>query len=300
MCSANAFASDAALRDCKNHTMDDLPYEIETAKLSPIQLAINVSDYTLKLFRDVDKLCGHRVIFRKSESVISSGIIAENSTSGTSSDKIPYQIEDFTVGATFDGLIPVIVYSGALGKIPDAVICHEVWHLLLAAQSGIFTSGYASPLYDHLIHKIQNEALLFNVFSHANTILHHTYIFYKMHQTGFRLKDSFERFTGSRNNYPPYDNNCSYYHIAIDVWHLMAGKTDGLPDISKALSQIETDYPESFELGRKMYSISKELRVPSDEPRIFKKILAELFQYRNKINFQKVSRGNTYNIGIYH
>lgn len=295
-----AFGDETTQLSRKVSKLYNLPYKIVSTQTSVDESPLLISDYTTGLFRRVRELCGHKIVFRKVGKVIDFDLVDEKSTQGKPAKKISCQIEVDSIGAGFKGPVPTIYYNIPLHSISDTVISHEVWHLLLSCQSGIYTSGYASPLYDHLIKKIPEEAPLFEVFTHVNTILHHTFIFKKMSQVGYQLKDSFTRFTNSVDSYPPYPRNVSRYHIAIDVWHLKSGSVDHSLRIAEVLSNIGKRFPEAFDLGARLYEISKDFTDPKYETRVFKRILAELFDYEQKINFMKGDRGNTKNFGIYH
>lgn len=270
---SNVYSANKLIKDI---SMDTLPYIFDQIDSSP-KKPINISKGTISVFQALEIICGQKAVFRKTGSVLNVGT---------------YEIVDFTVGAYFDGRVPVIAYSVSLNSLSDSVICHEAWHLVLQAHIGIYDSTCAGPLKDHLILKIPNEDLLESFFHDTNTILHHTYIFEQMHFAGFTLKDSFKRFIGAVD-YPSYPSEIEHYQISVDAWHLMAGKKDGSPVIAKMLLKIERDYPEAFELGRKLYIISKDFKSGSfsetpkeQEPVVFKKILSVLFDYQKEIKTQ--------------
>lgn len=224
-----------------------------------------------------------------------------NPTDKTKQKELPSEIEVDIAGAMFKGEQPTIILTvNSPEIIPDSIICHELWHLLLFIQSGIYNSGYASPLFDAMISKIPNERKLIEVFTHAHTILHHTYIFQKMLESGYNLQDSFARFFEDRKFYLQYSDETKYFHMAIDAWHLRVAQNDTSFNTSIYLETIKYKSLGSFSLGLRLQEISKEYTDPADEPEVFKKILSEIFEYRKPINFVKGNKDGTYNLGIYH
>lgn len=260
-----------------------------------------MSNYSDFLKGEIRKYCGKDVIFTVEKKSISSNIIVENTVVESNQHYINCEIELEIAGAMFNGEVPtVVITEGRPEDIPDSIICHELWHLLLSIQSEIYTSGYASPLFDCMINKIKAEDKLMEVFNHANSILHHSYIFDKMLSVGYSLQDSFGRFVQNKKFFQCYETQTKYFHAAIDAWHLLEAQNDSSFDSARFLKIIERNYGDSYHLGLYLYEIAKRFVAPSDEPDVFKRILSELFEYRNQIGFVKGNKDGIYNLGIYH
>ena len=263
-------------------------------------MLFELGDYTTRLMQAVEDLCGHKIVFKQEKNGIKFTPRASDPLRDNMERHIQYELEVEYAGSTFEERIPMIIFTDDPRTISEDVICHEVWHLLLSAQSGIYHSGYGRPLYDHMIQKIPDRIALMEVFDYANAVLHHSYFFEKMTKAGYHLRESFERFGKIKDTYPPYDDIVRYFQVAIDTWHLKAGEVDNSIDNSEMLSIIRAQFPDSFDLGMRLYSISKEFTEPIREPEVFKKILAELFEYRNMINSPIGNRGKAHNLCIYH
>lgn len=260
-----------------------------------------MSAYAGFLRNEIRQRCGIEVVFTVETNSIASNIIVVNPTTETMQHAIPCEIELEIAGAVFKGEVPTVVLAGGRPEdVSDSVICHELWHLLLSIQSGIYSSGFASPLFDTMISRIPAEDKLMEVFNHANTILHHSYIFDKMLSAGYSLQDSFCRFFQDSQFYRRYESQTKYFHAAIDAWHLLEAQNDISFDTAAFLESIERNCQDSFDLGLRLHETSKGFVSPVDEPEVFKKILSEVFEYTDPIEFVKGNRDGTYNLGIYH
>ncbi len=261
---------------------------------------ITTSEYSNQLMTEIKDLCGYDVILKTNIKSVKSSIKAENSDNERFEGEMHYDSEIDLAGAYFEGKVPTIVFSDNPSEISDSVLCHELWHLLLSIKSGIYNSGFASPLFDCMIEQIKSGDGRMEVFNHANTILHHSYIFNQMVKVGYHLQDSFDQFNKNIKLYPQYRKETEYFHVAIDTWHLKEGEKDKPTNTSMALSIIQERFPDSFNLGVRLHNISKGFSSPLREDDVFKNILSELFGYKKPINFMKSDKDGTYNLGIYY
>jgi hypothetical protein len=260
-----------------------------------------MSNYADFLKSEIRSQCGIDVVFAIEKKCIGSNIITGNPSIETKQRHIACEIELETAGAMFKGKVPtILIIEGRPENTPDSIICHELWHLLLSIQSGIYASGYASPLFDSMISRIPSEHKLMDVFNHANTILHHSYIFDKMLSAGYSLRDSFCQFLENNEFYRDYETLTKDFHAAIDTWHLLDAQNDNSFDSGSLLNIIERNCNDPYHLGIRLYEIAKEFISPADEPEVFKRILSELFEYNDQIGFVKGDKDGIYNLGIYH
>ena len=206
---------------------------------------------------------------------------------------------DNMAGAMFEGCNPVVLLNIPPQDIPSDVIFHELLHLYLMASNKIYISAYASPLYDHLISQISHEDKLLEVFLHAHSILHHTYIFPKMVEAGYHVSDSFKRFDDI-DKYPFYEEVVSDFHVAIDAWHMKAGQVDDSLKMGNYLNNIRDQFPRQFETGLRLYASAKSFDSPEKEPEVFSEIIRELFSYDGEIHYAKGNRGSACNIMAYY
>lgn len=259
------------------------------------------SEYSNRLMTEIKDLCGYDVILKTNTKSVKSSIKAANSDNDRFEGEMHFYSEIDLAGAYFEGNEPTIVFNlNNPSDVSDSVLCHELWHLLLSIKSGIYSSGYASPLSDSMIEQIKSEDGLMEVFNYANIILQHSYIFNQMVKDGYRLRDSFVKFNKDINLYPQYRKETEYFHVAIDTWHLKEGEKDKTTNTSMALSIIQERFPDSFNLGVRLHDISKGFSSPLKEDDVFKNILSELFGYKKPINFMRDDKDGTYNLGIYY
>lgn len=259
-----------------------------------------MSSYAEFLKDEIRKRCGMDVVFVMEKKSIGSNIVISNPSIETKQGQIACEIELEIAGAMFKGEVPTVIITKRPEDISDSIICHELWHLLLSIQSGIYTSGYASPLFDTMISKIPAEHKLMEVFNHANAILHHSYIFDKMLSASYSLRDSFGRFLQNNEFYKDYEETTGYFHAAIDAWHLLAAQRDASFNSAIFLTAIAGKCGDSYDLGLRLHEIAKRFVAPRDESDVFKGILSELFEYDHQIKFVKGDKDGIHNLGIYH
>jgi len=232
-------------------------------------------------------------IYNKYLASISDTVILKlkNEIESNADSKIQVNYTQMSVGANETLLagfsesgIPYIKINN--GLIPSTTeIYHELYHLWIQTKNGIYSIDIIGPLLHTFRTKLENPGI---VIYKAHSIFQHAY-FYKLmiehdyHPTSYLLNHLGNCIQGYPNN--SYTEDISL-HIALDVWHLLLGVEDHTIDTKKYLSILNEKFKQQYDLGLKLYRISKEFENPMQESFIFSKVLETLIDEDNRIKYK--------------
>lgn len=192
-----------------------------------------------------------------------------------------------TLTCSIVGNKPIIIVKENL-TLTEENLVHEIWHLYMKSQTGIYNFTIDNPLLTILLRELDPSTLM-TLLAKSHSILQHKFFFDKMLSEGYYpSKYILDGFANVENHYPQHIGyeSAMIYHVALDVAHISIGINEDEKRVNLFLDTIKNRFQKAYELGLELTALLNEFKFVEKEPEIYSEMLENLFNYGEKIKYK--------------